>query len=92
VAYKLTNDEWSQLGTFLGVADSELHKLSGLNMGPQEKAFRILGLWRTRSPLGKNQLVSQLAVALEEINRKDVAQFVVEQMMSGKPRKKFFGW
>jgi len=61
-------------------------------MGPQEKAFRLLCLWNTRSTLGKNQLVSQLAIALEEINRKDVALFVVEQMMTGKPRKKFFGW
>ena len=37
-------------------------------------------------------MVSQLAVSLEEVNRKDVAQFVLEQFMSGKPRKKLFGW
>ena len=37
-------------------------------------------------------MISHLAVALEEVNRKDVAQFVLEQFMSGKPRKKLFGW
>jgi len=37
-------------------------------------------------------MVSQLAVSLEEVSRKDVAQFVLEQFMSGKPRKKLFGW
>ncbi|XP_048590455.1 striated muscle preferentially expressed protein kinase-like isoform X3 [Nematostella vectensis] len=92
VSYKLTTDEWSQLGTFLGVPETDLAKLTAINMGPQEKAFRLMCQWRSQSRLGKNQLVSELAVALEEIGRKDVAQFVVEQLMSGKPRKKFFGW
>ena len=63
-----------------------------VSMGPQEKAFRILCVWRTRCRLGRAQMISQLAVSLEEVNRKDVAQFVLEQFMSGKPRKKFFGW
>ena len=61
-------------------------------MGPQEKAFRLLCVWRTSCRLSRSQMVSQLAVSLEEVNRKDVAQFVLEQFMSGKPRKKLFGW
>jgi len=92
VAYKLNGEEWSQLGTFLGVGDKDLVQLGGLGMGPQEKAFRLLCVWRTRCRLARSQMISQLAVALEEVNRKDVAQFVLEQFMSGKPRKKFFGW
>lgn len=92
VAYKLNGEEWSQLGTFLGVGDKDLVQLGGLSMGPQEKAFRLLCVWRTRCRLGRSQMISQLAVSLEEVNRKDVAQFVLEQFMSGKPRKKFFGW
>ncbi|XP_067046319.1 uncharacterized protein [Acropora muricata] len=92
VAYKLNGEEWSQLGTFLGVGDNDLLQLGGLSMGPQEKAFRLLCVWRTRCRLSRSQMISQLAVALEEVNRKDVAQFVLEQFMSGKPRKKLFGW
>lgn len=92
VAYKLNREEWSQLGTFLGVGDNDLLQLGGLSMGPQEKAFRLLCVWRTRCRLGRSQMISQLAVALEEVNRKDAAQFVLEQFMSGKPRKKLFGW
>lgn len=92
VAYKLNGEEWSQLGTFLGVGDKDLVQLGGLSMGPQEKAFRLLCVWRTRCRLGRAQMISQLAVSLEEVSRKDVAQFVLEQFMSGKPRKKFFGW
>ncbi|XP_068706499.1 uncharacterized protein [Montipora foliosa] len=92
VAYKLNADEWSQLGTFLGVGDKDLLQLGGLTMGPQEKAFRLLCVWRTRCQMNRSQMISQLAVSLEEINRKDVAQFVLEQFMSGKPRRKLFGW
>ena len=92
VAYKLNGEEWSQLGSFLGVGDRDLLQLGGLTMGPQEKAFRLLCVWRTRCRLSRSQMVSQLAVSLEEVNRKDVAQFVLEQFMSGKPRKKLFGW
>ncbi|KAL9961401.1 hypothetical protein ACROYT_G030331 [Oculina patagonica] len=92
VAYKLNGEEWSQLGTFLGVGDRDLVQLGGLSMGPQEKAFRLLCVWRTRCRLSRSQMISQLAVSLEEVNRKDVAQFVLEQFMSGKPRKKLFGW
>lgn len=92
VAYKLNGEEWSHLGTFLGVGDRDLVQLGGLTMGPQEKAFRLLCVWRTRCRLGRSQMISQLAVSLEEVNRKDVAQFVLEQFMSGKPRKKLFGW
>lgn len=92
VAYKLNGEEWSQLGTFLGVGDKDLGELSGLSMGPQEKAFKLLVMWRTRCRLSRAQMISHLAVALEEVNRKDVAQFVLEQFMSGKPRKKLFGW
>lgn len=92
VAYKLNGEEWSQLGTFLGVGDKDLLQLGGLTMGPQEKAFRLLCVWRTRCRLSRSQMISQLAVSLEEVNRKDVAQFVLEQFMSGKPRKKLFGW
>ena len=92
VAYKLSGEEWSQLGTFLGFADKGLLQLSQLSIGGQERAFQLLCTWRTRCKLNRNQMVSQLAVSLEEINRKDVAQFVLEQFMSGKGRKKFFGW
>ena len=92
VAYKLTGEEWSQLGTFLGFGDKELLQLTQLSVGGQEKAFRLLCKWRTRCRLSRSQMVSQLAVSLEEIKRKDVAQFVLEQFMSGKGRKKFFSW
>lgn len=92
VAYKLNGEEWSRLGTFLGVGDRDLGQLGGLSMGPQEKAFKLLVMWRTRCRLSRAQIISHLAVALEEVNRKDVAQFVLEQFMSGKPRKKLFGW
>ena len=92
VAYKLNSEEWSQLGTFLGLVDSELFAIGSLNMGPQEKAFRVACTWRTRCKLGRSQMVSQLAIALEEIRRKDAAQFVIEQFLEGKGRKKFFGW
>ena len=92
MACKLNREEWSQLGTFLGVGERDLLQLSDLNIGPQEKAFRLLCTWRTRCHLSRAQMISQLAVSLEEVERKDLAQFVLEQFMSGKPRKKLFGW
>lgn len=92
VAFKLDKEEWSQLGTFLGLVESELVSIGSLNMGAQEKAFRVACMWRSRCKMGRSQMVSQLAVALEEIHRKDTAQFVIEQFLEGKGRKKFFGW
>ncbi|KAJ7383685.1 hypothetical protein OS493_026215 [Desmophyllum pertusum] len=48
---------------FPGGGDRDLVQLGGLTMGPQEKAFRLLCVWRTRCRLGRSQMISQLAVS-----------------------------
>lgn len=90
MAYKLKKDQWSRLGLFLELTEADIRDIDQQKVGKEEKAFRVLCQWRT-SAQESNQ-VSKLALALEEIRRKDLAQFVMEHCMSGKCRKKLIGW
>ena len=51
----------------------------------------MLSEWRSSAEEVTGNQVSQLALALEEIRRKDLAQFVMEHCMAGKIRNKLVG-
>ena len=92
MAYKLKKDQWSRLGIFLGLSEADIREIDQQKVGKEEKAFRVLCQWRKSDQFAASNQVSQLALALEEIRRKDLAQFVMEHCMSGKCRKKLIGW
>ena len=91
LAYKLKKDQWLRLAKFLSLSEAEVREIDQLKVGKDEKAFRVLSEWRTSTEEVSGNQVSKLALALEEIRRKDLAQFVMEHCMAGKIRNKLVG-
>ena len=88
LAYKLKKDQWLRLAKILSLSEAEIRGIDQLKVDKNEKAFRVLSEWRTSAEEVSGNQVSQLALALEEIRRKDLAQFIMEHCMAGKIRNK----
>ena len=91
MAYKLKQDQWQRPAKLLCLSETDIREIDQLKVGKDEKEFLVLSEWRTSVEEVAGNQVSQLALALEEIRRKDLAQFVMEHCMAGKIRNKLVG-
>ncbi|CAH3147687.1 unnamed protein product [Pocillopora meandrina] len=69
--------DWRDLGTVLGIASDTMDDIDKVHQACREKARKVLLKWKQKK--GKEATVEILLIALEEIERRDVVEKLLER-------------